>query len=83
MAKNVIQLAIKSIQNGLFKIKGPYIDQLEKMYTLATNEVRKLNKIMWDKWISVINLGSEETSTYHNNMIKKHVKDILVELMNV
>ena len=53
------------------------------MYTLATNEVRKLNKIMWDKWISVINLGSEETSTYHNNMIKKHVKDILVELMNV
>lgn len=95
MAKSIIQLDIKNIKNGPFKIKDLYIDRLEKMHSAATNERRKLNKIMWDKKISIIFIdkdttmsnykiiynGREKFMSYHNNMIRKHVKEILEELM--
>lgn len=95
MARRIIQLDMNNIQNGPFKIKGPYIHLLEKMHTLATNERRKLNKIMWDKKISIIFVekdyltssykliynGKEEIRSYHNNIIRKYVKEILEELM--
>jgi hypothetical protein len=96
MAKSVIQLDLKSMQEGPFKIKEPYIDLLEKMYSVATNERRKLKKAMWDRKISVVTLekdgifskyklfynGREELKTYHNNIIRRNVKEILEELMN-
>lgn len=95
MAKTVIQLDIKNIQNGPFKIKDLYIDQLERMHTIATNERRKLNKIMWDKKISIIFIekdttmsnykliynGREEIIFYSSYSIRRHVKEILEELM--
>src|SRR5690554_481323 len=95
MAKSVIRLDIKNIQNGSFKIKDLYISQLEKMHTIATNERRKLNKIMWDKKISIIFIdkdttmsnykliynGREEIIFYSSYSIRRHVKEILEELM--
>lgn len=95
IAKRIIQLDLKNIQNGPFKIKEPYIHLLEKMRTLATNKRRKLNKLMWDKRISIIFIekdgkysryqliynGREEIKSYHHNMIKKHVQEIFGELM--
>lgn len=95
MAMNVIQLDIKNIQSGNFKIKEPYIDLLEKMHSVATNERRKIKKIMWDKRISVFTLdknasfsnyksivnGKEELITYNNHVIRKNVEEILGELM--
>lgn len=95
MVKIVIQKDIRNIQAGPFKIKEPYIELLEKIYFVATNERRKFKKVMWDRKIQVISLGKdgsysrfkliyrgrEELQTYHNNMIRKHVKGILEELM--
>lgn len=95
MAKSVIQLDINNIQTGPFKIKDPYIDLLEKMHSVATNERRDLKKIMWDGRISIIFIekdgryskykliynGREALKTYHNNVIWKNVKEILGELM--
>ncbi len=95
MAKDVIQLDIKNIKNGPFKIKEPYIDLLEKMHTMATNKRRDLHKIMWDKRIRIIFSekedmfykykliyhGREEILPYNSYAIRKHVKEILEELM--
>lgn len=95
LAMNVIQLDIKNINNGKFKIKEPYIDQLESMHTLASHECRDLKKVMWDKKISVIIIGKrndyteymfsingrDETRTYNNHIIRKNVKEILANLM--
>lgn len=95
MARNVIQLDINNILTGPFKIKDPYIDLLEKMHSVATNERRNLKKLMWDGRISIIFIekdssyskykliynGREELKTYHNNVIWKNVKEILEELM--
>lgn len=95
LAMNVIQLDIKNINSGPFKIKDPYIDQLERMHTVATNEFRDLKKAMWDKKISVITKGRRndftdyqfllngrsEMKTYNNHIIKRNVKRILEELI--
>lgn len=95
LAMNVIQLDIKNISNGQFKIKEPYINQLEKMHTLASTECRNLKKRMRDQKISVITInkrkdftdyqfllnGRSETKTYSNHIIKRNVKIILEELI--
>lgn len=95
MAMTVIQQDIIHIQNGPFKIKEPYIDQLERMHTTASNECRDLKKEMWDKRISFVLMGrrkgsteykfivngKERTRAYNNHIIKKNVKEILEELM--
>lgn len=95
LAMTVIQQDLKHIQNGNFKIKEPYIDQLERMHTTASNECRDLKKQMWDKRISVTVLenrngfteykfivnGKERTRAYNNHIIRKNVKEILEELM--
>lgn len=95
MAMTVIQQDIVHIQNGPFKIKEPYIEQLERMHTTASNECRDLKKEMWDKRISFVLMGrrkgsteykfivngKERTRAYNNHVIKKNVKEILEELM--
>lgn len=95
MAKKIIQQDIKNIKSGSFKIKDPYINLLEKMHSIATQESKNVRQIMWDKKISIIELGrrvgftdyklianrKEIDTAYNNLVIKKHVKDILEELM--
>lgn len=95
LAMNVIQIDIKNINNGQFKIKEIYTNQLEQMHTLASNECRALKKIMRDKKISTITLGRRndftdyqflyngrsEMKTYSNHIIRRNVKLILEELM--
>lgn len=95
MVKDVIQLDIKNIQNGPFKIKELYLNLLENMHTAATNERRKLNKIMWDKRISIILIekddmfstyklvynAREEIATYNSYAMRESVKELLEELI--
>lgn len=95
MAMKVIQLDINHIKNGPFRIKKPYISQLERMHTLASHQLRDVKKAMWDRKISVIKLGMrkdftdyqfiinrmEMPYTYNNHVIKKNVKEILEGLM--
>ncbi|WP_164669546.1 hypothetical protein [Virgibacillus doumboii] len=95
MAMVVIQQDIQHIQKGAFKIKEPYTELLEKMYSEATHERRKLRKMMEDEKLKVVTLnsndsfssylflckGREEQRNYFNPAIRKKVETILHELM--
>src|SRR5690625_221982 len=88
MAMILIKKDIQNIENGPFKIKEPYISLLEQMHTVATDERRKLKKIMYDNKVSVHKLGSENGYTtykfihdgihkqynYNNQVIKLNVE---------
>lgn len=95
MAMVVIQQDIQHVQQGAFKIKEPYVQLLEKMNSEATNERRKLRKMMEDGKIRVVTLnkndsfssflfickGREEKRNYFNPAIRKKVELIVQELM--
>lgn len=95
LARVVIQQDIKRIENGSFKIKEPYIAQLERMHTLATNECRELKVEMRDKKIKVITMENkngftaykyivgqiEQTKPFYNPIIRRNVKEILEDLI--
>lgn len=95
MAIVVIEQDVKHVQNGAFKIKDPYINLLNQMISEATNERRKLRKMMEDKKIQVVSLGKndtfssylfvcqgrEEKRNYFNPAIRKKVETIIQEFV--
>lgn len=95
MAIVVIKQDVKHVQNGAFKIKDPYINLLNQMISEATNERRKLRKMMEDKKIQVVSLGKndtfssylfvcqgrEEKRNYFNPAIRKKVEAIIQEFV--
>ncbi|MBU5468371.1 hypothetical protein KQI49_16225 [Virgibacillus sp. MSJ-26] len=95
MAIVVIKQDVKHVQNGAFKIKDPYINLLNQMISEATNERRKLRKMMEDKKIQVVSLGKndtfssylfvcqgrEEKRNYFNPAIRKKVETIIQEFV--
>ncbi|WP_449354093.1 hypothetical protein ACUL41_12125 [Virgibacillus natechei] len=95
MAITVIKQDVEHIQAGAFKIKEPYVELLENMESEATNERRKLQKIMKHKHIKVtagnrnesfssflfLCKGREELRTYFNPVIRNKVETIIHELM--
>jgi len=95
MAIVVIQLDIGHIEQGQFKIKNPYLFLLRKMVSKATNERRRLRKLMKDKGIQVVMQhktesfttvlylckGKEEQKDYFNPAIRKKVEIIIQDLI--
>ncbi|HEX6593621.1 MAG TPA: hypothetical protein VF095_03420 [Bacillota bacterium] len=95
MAIIVIQLDIRNIQKGAFKIKEPYIELLEKMATTAIAERKRLRNIMESHQMEVVSLnqndsfssylficqGREEKRNYFNPAIRKKVETIFRELI--
>lgn len=95
MAMVVIKQDVQHIQNGAFKIKEPYLAQLESMVTVGTNERRQLRIKMEDIKLKVVTLnkndsfssflficqGREEKRNYFNPAIRKKVEAIILELM--
>lgn len=95
MAMVVIQQDLQHIQTGAFKIKEPYKDLLEKMYSEASSERKQLRKKMADQKMQVLTLnkndsfssflflcnGREEKRNYFNPAIRKKVEIIMQELI--
>lgn len=94
MAIRTLELDRQQIQHGQFKIKEPYIEQIEEMISRAIQERRQLKSTMYRDKIQVSLLEREGSfSTYHfildgnemeipfNNMvIRKNVENILRDL---
>lgn len=95
MAVVLLQLDIQHMQNGPFKIKEIYINQLEKAYSKAINERRMLKQIMWKRKIKIESKGKsngfthymfyyngkEEMRYFNNYVIRKNVKNIIEGLL--
>lgn len=95
MAIRNMQLDLKHVHNGPFKIKEPYINMIEKVISKAINERRRLKKLMYDNNIQVefkqtqgdystytFHLGgSKHEKVYQNMAIKKNVEEIMMELL--
>lgn len=94
MAIRTLELDRQQIQHGPFKIKEPYIEQIEEMISKAIQERRQLKSTMFRDKIQVtlraregsfstyqFILGGNEMEIPFNNMvIRKNVENILREL---
>ncbi|MFC3040660.1 hypothetical protein ACFOGI_10415 [Virgibacillus xinjiangensis] len=95
MAILVIRQDTAHIQQGPFKIKGPYLDLLQNMETAALKERHRLRKEMREKGLRIVRLnkndsfstflficrGHEEKRNYFNPAIRMKVEAIVQELM--
>ncbi|MFC2949964.1 hypothetical protein [Virgibacillus sediminis] len=95
MAIVVIRQDTGHIQNGPFKIKGPYLKLLQDMEKAAVEERRRLRQEMNKQSIRVVRLnrndsfstflfisgGHEEKRNYFNPAIRMKVEAIVQELM--
>lgn len=95
MAITVIEQDIHHIRQGPFKIKGPYLELLMKMNSIALSERKNLREAMRSKNIRVIRLSAnetfssflflcqerEETRKYFIPAIRKKVEKIMQELI--
>ena len=95
MAIVVIRLDIRHVEEGIFKIKSPYLELLKKMESLALEERRKLRIKMKKRSIEVVTLnkndsfssflflcqGKEEKRNYFNPSIRKKVEMIIREYL--
>lgn len=93
MAIIVIRQDIKHIEQGLFKIKQPYINLLHTMESLALAERKELRREMKKLQMDVVTLnkndsfssflflcqGREEKRNYFNPAIRKKVEVIIQE----
>ncbi|MET3683418.1 hypothetical protein ABID56_001513 [Alkalibacillus flavidus] len=91
----VLEQDIRSIENGPYKIKEPYLELLRRMIHQARTERRELRKTMDQKKIDVVFIekndtfstylflarGYEEQRRYFNPAVRKKVENILNELM--
>ncbi|MBO1003162.1 hypothetical protein [Pseudogracilibacillus auburnensis] len=89
-----LELDMKHIHNGPFKIKDPYMQFLEKMILKLINERRQLKKQMYQKRLQVNFLykrgdystykfifnGKEKERSFMNHVLKKNVKEIIESL---
>ncbi|UOQ92788.1 hypothetical protein MUO14_20615 [Halobacillus shinanisalinarum] len=95
MAIAVIRQDRKHFEQGLFKIKEPYMELLSKMELEAREERKKLKTQMNHRKLQVIESGRnnsftsflflahgyEEKRNYFNPAIRKKVENILFELI--
>ncbi|MFD2924316.1 hypothetical protein [Halobacillus naozhouensis] len=95
MAIAVIRQDRKHFERGPFKIKEPYMEQLNKMELAARKERQKLKAQMDHQHLQVIESGRndsftsflflahgyEEKRNYFNPAIRKKVESILFKLM--
>ncbi len=95
LAIKTLELDLKHIRSGSFKIKSPYLEKIQTMIYIAIDERRKLKKIMYDQKIQIIFLykqGSfstykfisernEREITLMNPVIKKNVEKVMKWLM--
>ena len=95
MAIKNLELDLQHVQNGPFKIKGPYIELVEGMISKAINERRHLKREMYQRKVQVVFMhrqgdystykfilgGREREMTYMNQVIKKNVEEIIRGLM--
>jgi|SRR5690625_142805 len=90
-----MQLDLQHIENGPFKIKGPYISMIESMISKAINRRRKLMRLMHKNNIKIEYLhkqgdfvtyklylvGNVSEETFNNMVVKKKVEDVIRWLM--
>ncbi len=95
LAIKTLELDLKHIRSGSFKIKSPYLEKIQTMIYIAINERRKLKKIMYDQKIQIIFLykqgnfstykfiskRNEREITLMNPVIKKNVEKVMKWLM--
>lgn len=95
MAIKNMQLDLQHIQNGPFKINRPYLTMLESMISKGINERKHLKKLMYQKKIriglshtnqgfttyEVYCDGYKRERTIDNNVIKKNVESVMMELI--
>lgn len=95
MAVTVMEQDIRYVENGRFKIKEPYIEVLEMLIARAKAERKSLRKTMQDRKIRISTLNKndsftsylfiagrkEEQRNYFNPAIRKHVENIIRELI--
>lgn len=95
MAVTVMEQDIRFVENGRFKIKEPYIEVLEMLIARAKAERKSLRKTMQDRKIRISTLNKndsftsylfiagrkEEQRNYFNPAIRKHVENIIRELI--
>lgn len=93
MAIIVIRQDIRHVEQGVFKIKDPYINQLHNMESQSLAERKKLRKEMKKQEMDVITLhkndsfssflflcrGREEKRNFFNPAIRKKVEAIIQE----
>lgn len=93
MAIRVLEQDLTYIKNGSFKIKEPYVELVEAMISSALEERRNLRKKMFDRDLRVTRLRQddlfttylficerkEEERTYFNPVIRKNVKEIMID----
>lgn len=93
MAIIVIRQDIRHVEQGVFKIKDPYINQLHNMESQSLAELKKLRKEMKIQEMDVITLhkndsfssflflcrGREEKRNFFNPAIRKKVEAIIQE----
>lgn len=91
----VIEKDLKTVHNGPFKLKRPYIEILERMHTKALAERRQLRQKMNQSQIKVtllqkdelfstflfVGKTKEEQRNYFNPSIKKRVQSIFWDLL--
>lgn len=90
-----MELDMRHVKNGPFKIKDPYLQLIEKTISKAINKRRKLKQLMRQNKIQVLFLhtqghfttykfilGRNEHEMVFNNMvIKKNVEEVIRKLM--
>lgn len=90
-----LELDIEHVKKAPFKIKEPYLAGLERAHAKATEEIKHLKKIMYNKQIKIMattrnknfshyifhNGNQKEELSYYNYMIRKNVKEIMEELI--
>lgn len=95
LAIKTLELDLKHIRSGSFKIKSPYLEKIQTMIYIAIDERRKLKKIMYDQKIQIIFLykqgnfstykfiseRNEREITLMNPVIKKNVEKVMKWLM--
>jgi|SRR5699024_2633803 len=95
MAITVLEQDLSYIKQGSFKIKEPYIHLIERMIFTAFENRKKLRKDMYDRDLTVsrtrkddlfttylfICKRREEERTYFNPVIRKNVKEIILDLL--
>ncbi len=95
MAIKNMQLDLQHVENGPFKIKRPYIEVIERCISKGINERKHLKKLMYQNNIriglshtnqgfttyEVYCDGYKRERTIDNNVIKKNVESVMMELI--
>ncbi len=91
-----LELDLKHLKHGSFKIKDPYVELIERVISMAISERRTCKQLMYKKKIQVflshrqgdfstytfILGGKEQKITFHHMVLKDNVEKVIRRNLN-